>query len=187
MGKYKYRLGSGLAFSEEKDIKMCETFASKGYKLVSVNSFGFYKFERSQPEEVSFAVDYIDKYLKNEELAEYIQIFESGGWNHVCSLGGLHYFKAERDTVSIYTDDITKLHKLEILYKSSVQSTLIGIVITVVCFVFPIILPLYPNFYQQILITTFRGGGVGFSITMGASIITTSRRIAKHKKRSSLS
>ena len=189
MGKYKYKFGNGLAFFEEKDIKMCEDFASNGYKFVSINSFGFYKFERSQPEEVSFAVDYTEKSLKNEELAEYIEIFESGGWNHVYSSEQYHYFKAKRGTVPIYTDDVTKLHKFKMLYKISIQCTIIGIAIMAVAAILSMVMPaysLYFNIYRQLLAGVF-GIGLGLAGTMGIAIIINSRRIANLKKRSSLS
>ena len=186
MSKYKYKLGNGLAFSEEKDTKMCESFASKGYKLVKVTSFGFYKFEPSQPEEVSFAVDYTNKVLKNEELKEYIQIFESSGWSYVCSLETVHYFKAQKGTVPIYTDDSTKLHKLKMLRKISLQCLLIGIAFIAVGSALSIAIPLYFDFYHPIFGATI-GFGIGLASCMLYGLIIHTTRIAKIQKRGSVS
>jgi len=187
----KYRREFGLALSEAQNIKRCEKFASKGYKLVSVNSFGFHKFERSQPEEVSFVVNYTNKPLKNEELAEYIQIFENSDWSYVCSHDGTcHYFKAEKGSTPIYTDDATKLHKFEVLHKDFVKYTIIGITIMALDFALPAITPLYYNPFLQILEIArplLRGSGFSTFIIMVASIFSNNRQIAAFKKNSSLS
>jgi len=125
--KYIYLLSIGLALSENKDIEMCEKMALDGYILVSTNRFGFYKFEAMQAEECDYAVDYSGIERKADDFEEYVKIFESGGWNYVCSSVTFHWFKAPTHTTPIYTDNTGLIQKYEKMHEASFLFMLITI------------------------------------------------------------
>jgi hypothetical protein len=69
-GRFVYIFSNGLAFSEGKDIKICEDMAEQGYVLVSISRWGFYKLERAESQKLSYAIDYSDisRYLKLTQI-----------------------------------------------------------------------------------------------------------------------
>ena len=42
--------------------------------------------------------------MENNDLDEYLSIFESSDWKYICSYEGYHFFKASKGTKPIYTD-----------------------------------------------------------------------------------
>lgn len=50
-------------------------------------------------------------------MADYVELFEAGGWNKVCSSERIHIFSARKGTAPIYTDNDTKYEK----YNSSIN------------------------------------------------------------------
>ena len=125
-GKYIYQLGNGLAFSEGKDVKMFEEMSKNGYSLQNVNVFGFYKFEQSEPKELSYSIDYHSIEKGKENLEEYIEIFENSGWEYVCGDCTIHYFRAPKGTVAIYTDQTNLSDKYNLMKKISVMFVGVG-------------------------------------------------------------
>lgn len=102
MRQTKYMASSGLAFSEGFDMKRLAKKSSKGWHL---QNFGFlgYMLERGKPASVEYELDY------NEQPdAGYFQLFEDAGWEHVCSGGGAHIFRALAGTAKIYSKKADK-------------------------------------------------------------------------------
>jgi hypothetical protein len=101
MMKKRYRFSNGLAFAEEKDLKMLHEKAMKGWKVASFKG-GIYSFEKSTPENVIFTFDYHE--LEEEDEEEYFGLFEGAGWTHITTHAGFHLFKAAPGTTPIYSD-----------------------------------------------------------------------------------
>ncbi|NTU25715.1 DUF2812 domain-containing protein [Bacillus tequilensis] len=108
MKQKKYMMSEGLAFSEEKDMKRLNDMASKGWVLESFAFMG-YKLRKAEPLKLIYSIDYHD--VGEESFAEYIEIFEAGGWEHVCSSQGMHIFSADPGTSPIYSDQFTMREK----------------------------------------------------------------------------
>lgn len=97
MKSTKYMTSSGLAFSEGYDMKRLAKKSAKGWHL---QKFGFlgYTLERGEPMAVEYELDY------NEQPdADYFQLFQDAGWEHICSGGAMHIFRAPEGTAKIYS------------------------------------------------------------------------------------
>lgn len=87
----------------------------KGYKFVRFVFPGFYYFEKCQPEDVVYQLDYAN--YKMEEKRSYLQIFEDAGWEYLFDVWGWSYFRksvenGECDT-SIFSDLESRLALLK--------------------------------------------------------------------------
>ena len=167
--KYLRKLGYGLAFAERKDMEMCEDMAAMGYVLCSVSSLGFYKFERAQPEELSYSVDYVQIKKNSEEFNRYIEIFESGGWTYVCGCDKMHWFRAPRGTTPIYTDNADLAQKYVKMRNLSVWCTVGGGLMAAAAFALTSLLGPFPS-WADLLIRIAGGasGGVALAMSVGA-------------------
>ncbi|MDR4433573.1 DUF2812 domain-containing protein [Bacillus tequilensis] len=108
MKQKKYIMSEGLAFSEEKDMKRLSDLTRKGWVLESFAFMG-YTLRKAEPRKLIYSIDYHD--VGEESFAEYIEIFEAAGWEHVCSSQGMHIFSADPGTSPIYSDQFTMSEK----------------------------------------------------------------------------
>ncbi|MCL2828514.1 MAG: DUF2812 domain-containing protein [Oscillospiraceae bacterium] len=185
-GRHVYMFGNGLAFSEEKDMQFCEELAAEGYALVAVNGFGYYKFKRTQPEAWSFSVDYSDVAPAGDGFADYIAIFQSGGWEYICSCDTIHWFRAPVGTTPIYTDNTSLAQKYEKLRRHSVWSAVTGLAVAVVSFVLLWIFFSSASLPVAILLGVLLGAGIGIALVMGWGIVLNHRRVLRLKKRATI-
>ena len=182
-GRYIYIMGNGLAFFEGRDLQLCEKMAAGGYTLCHVNNLGFYKFERAQPEDCCYSVDFSDLKSCSEGFNEYLTIFEGGGWQYACSYKTFHYFKAPKGTTPIYTDNAGLQLKHEKMRKISLWCTVIGGVVAVVCFALATTFFTYPaSRVVFILLMLAAGAGFGLALAMGWGIILNHRRAVRMRK-----
>lgn len=65
--------------------------------------------EKGKPEDLVYTIDY--HLLEEGERQEYVEMFELGGWEYVCSQYNMHIFKAPAGTKPIYSDNETKKEK----------------------------------------------------------------------------
>ena len=166
MSKYKYRFGNGLAFSEEKDLKMMEDMAKKGFTPIGANSFGFYKFAPSSAEDVDYSMDIFQTRTDLEVFEEYREIFKSGGWEHVFSIDSMHFFKAKKGTTPIYTDRPNESIKYQRLKDISLKGALGALAIAVFLFLLVWLLPM-SRIISSVLVVLgagFFGGGLAMSV-----------------------
>lgn len=132
MPKTKRIMSGGLAFVEQKDMDTLRKMALKGWILKRFHGLG-YEFEGGEPEDVTYNIDY--RNLKNEDPDEYYELFEMAGWEHVCSDGTMHIFKAAQGTKPIYTDTETEKEKYIQLQTFLKYPTTICVIITMILFI----------------------------------------------------
>ncbi|BET53093.1 DUF2812 domain-containing protein [Bacillus subtilis] len=125
MKQKKFMMSEGLAFSEEKDMKKLSDMASKGWLLDSFAVMG-YKLRKAEPRKLIYSLDY--RAVDNDNLDEYLEIFENAGWEHVYSEYTTHIFAAAPGTKPIYSDRSTMIDK----YKQS-EYTLRFIILFMLC------------------------------------------------------
>ena len=77
----------------EKEQRWLEERHRAGWKLVGAMAC-FYRFERCQPEEVVYQLDYSED--GRARRAEYLQLFRDCGWEHVLDNVGYSYFRKRR-------------------------------------------------------------------------------------------
>ncbi|WP_228550978.1 DUF2812 domain-containing protein [Sporosarcina cascadiensis] len=109
MGKTKYMMSAGLAFSEAGDMKKLRREALRGWHLKRFRCAG-YELEKGESEDVIYSIDY--RLLEPNEQDEYFGMFEIAGWTHVCTEYNMHIFKADRGTVPIYSDSESARDKI---------------------------------------------------------------------------
>ena len=178
--RHIYKLGNGLAFSENKDMKLCEEMAAEGYVLTTVNNLGFYKFERAEPEDCVYSVDYTDLTPCAEGFGEYIELFETGGWKHVFSCDGTHWFKAPRGTTPIYTDSASLSEKHAKMRRFSLHVVLGAAPVAAVCFIAAWFVP--PLWISNVLLVS--GAAVaGLGAAMLWAVVLNHRRVLRLEKR----
>ncbi|MCL2566159.1 MAG: DUF2812 domain-containing protein [Defluviitaleaceae bacterium] len=176
--QYIYEIGNGLAFFENKDMKMCEEMAAIGYLLTNVTTLGFYKFERALPQECSYSVDISDIKYDAEEFSEYLKIFEGGGWEYICSSGSIHWFRGSKGAVPIYTDNASLALKYEKMRKLSLWCVISGILVAIAFFALSRIFP-YP---VSLMFLFAMGTGIGLALAMSVGVILNHRLIMRLKK-----
>ncbi|WP_077212880.1 DUF2812 domain-containing protein [Bacillus dakarensis] len=127
MKKTKYIPSGGLAFTEEKDMKILAQYAKKGWMVERFTNFG-YKLVVGEPKNIDYSLDY-----QKGADEEYFLFFEEAGWSHVCSIGDeIHLFCATAGTKPIYTDTPTTIEKYEREKKQMGKSALPLLISTIV-------------------------------------------------------
>lgn len=100
------RMGTGLAFTPEKDLEMFSTMAAQGKQLSGVSAFGW-TFTDAPSEEAIFDLAY-----EAHPAADYVDLFAAAGWTRVLSAGDLHIFKAAPGTPPVHTSDDSRRDEL---------------------------------------------------------------------------
>lgn len=144
----------------------------RGYLLESVTALGFYKFAKGRPSDCSYSVDFSELKKEAEGFDEYLEIFERGGWNYVCSVGALHWFCAPKSTMPIYTDSRNLSQKYERMRRLSIWCAALGVLVAVVFFALARRLP-----YSALLIVF--GLGLGLALVMSVGAILNHRLIKR--------
>ena len=175
--QYIYEIGHGLAFFEEKDIKMCEEFAAHGYRLSSV-IFGLYKFERALPEECDFSVDITDIKATDTDFGDYLEKFAEAGWQYTCSCSALHYFRAPKGQIPMFSDNADLSRKYKKMRSLSVWCVIAGIFTAIGSFLFSRLFPHPISLMFQLLM----GVGIGLSLAMSVGVILNQRLIVRLKR-----
>lgn len=99
----KYIYSKGIAFYPEKEMQLLKRQADEGWQFKKMNQAGFLVFEKGTPEEKDFSVDFFTG--SPNELSEYLVIYEESGWKNISNYKNkYYYFKAERNTPTIYSD-----------------------------------------------------------------------------------
>jgi hypothetical protein len=98
------------AWQDEKEEEWLRSMAQQGYHLVSLSP-GIYTFERGEPRDDVYRLDFI---TSDTDKEEYLQLFADAGWEHVGVLSGWQYFRrtaAAGEPDEIYTDTESKAQK----------------------------------------------------------------------------
>ena len=91
---------------------------AQGWKLKEVSYSSLvvavkYTFEKCQPEQVSYQLDFYP--MKKSERASYLQLFKDCGWEHIADFNGFSYFRKLHSGIEsdaefeIYNDATGKL------------------------------------------------------------------------------
>ncbi|EJR99326.1 DUF2812 domain-containing protein [Bacillus sp. TH22] len=132
MGETKYITSFGIAFSENKDFKKLRKYAAKGWIVKRFKRMG-YELEKGNAEDVIFSLDIRE--LGENDLEEYVEMFELAGWEYVCSSYNMHLFKAKPGTKPIYTDAETKREKIKNVRKPVISTVAISTALLIVSYI----------------------------------------------------
>ena len=103
-------------FEYEEEETFLENQHKNGWKVTGYKLPGFYKFEKCEPEEVTYRIDFTNENGANN--TEYRQMFADNGWEFLWSVNGFSIFRKERASASeanneIFTDNASKLQMLQ--------------------------------------------------------------------------
>lgn len=91
----------------------------EGWKFIKVTGIGQYHFEKCEPEEVIYQLDYNQEGNCNQ--AEYTQMFADCGWEYITTYVGYSYFRkpvaAMNGEEEIFFDDSSKLEMMQRIFK----------------------------------------------------------------------
>ncbi|MBQ4313574.1 MAG: DUF2812 domain-containing protein [Clostridia bacterium] len=152
-------------FEYEKEQDYLREMHRSGYKFVRVKGFGTYHFEKCDPADVVYQLDYNKEGLANKE--EYLQMFEDCGWEYLQDYAGYSYFRkpvSESGVAEeIFCDDDSRLQMMERVIKGRMLPLLI--------LFFCVLLPqLVNNLFalRNYLVAAFLGGIIAVYVVVFA-------------------
>lgn len=163
-------------FEYEKEQEYLRQMHGAGWRFVKVSGFGMYHFEKCQPQDVVYQLDYNQEGLANKE--EYVKMFSDCGWEYIQDYAGYSYF---RKTVSeegvaeeIFCDIDSKLQMMERVMKGRMTPLLV-IFSTVLLPQFVLHLTVYRHYG----VAAFMGGALALYILV---FVQYARKLRQFKK-----
>lgn len=93
-----------------------------GWKFIKTNAFCVYRFEKCEPNEYIYQLDYNPEGIKNK--SEYIQMFNDCGWEYIQDACGYSYFRKEKSKMKgkeeIFCDDTSRLEMMKRVFKGKI-------------------------------------------------------------------
>lgn len=106
-------------FNHQKEEEYLRNQHKAGWKFVKVTGFGSYHFEKCQPEDVVYQLDFNQEGIANKE--EYVKMFADCGWEYIQEYAGYSYFcKKAADMEGeeeIFSDESSRLAMMERVLK----------------------------------------------------------------------
>ena len=128
-----------------------------GWKFIKVSGLGVYHFEKCQPEDVVYQLDYNQEGSANK--AEYIKMFSDCGWDYLQEYVGYSYFRKPAAEMNgeeeIFSDGSSRQDMMKRVY--------MGRVLPLLAIFFAILLPQF--------ISNLVRGNYGIAIVLGAMIM----------------
>ena len=120
----------------EKEQDYLRNEHKKGWKFRHVNLLGMSSFDRCEPEDVVYQLDFNPDGIKNK--SEYIQMFSDCGWEYIQDYVGYSYFRKPVSQMSsedegIFCDENSRIDMIKRVFK--------GRVIPLLCIFFIVIIP----------------------------------------------
>ena len=104
-------------FEYEEEEAFLEKQHKNGWKVVSFKLPGFYKFEKCEPEDMTYRIDFTNE--NGSKNPEYRQMFADNGWEFLWSVNGFSIFRkplAANNTDNsneIFSDNSSRLQMLQ--------------------------------------------------------------------------
>lgn len=100
-------------WNDEKEEEWLREMSGQGWHFKTVEPPGFYVFERGEPIDYVYRLDYL---TGRDDMENYQQLFEDAGWDYLGEMGGWQYFRqevAQGKLQEIYTDNASKVKKYQ--------------------------------------------------------------------------
>ncbi len=116
-----------------------------------ITGIGVYHFEKCEPQDVIYQLDYNKEGLEHKE--EYVKMFEDCGWEYLQDFVGYSYFRKPASETSgaeeIFCDDSSRLQMMDRVFKGRV----LPLVILFSCVLIPcLIREVYVGEYANIVL-----------------------------------
>ena len=145
-------------FEYEKEQDYLREMHKAGWKFVKVKGFGMYYFEKCDPKDVVYQLDFNKDGLAHKD--EYLKMFDDCGWEYIQDYAGYSYFRKavseEGVEEEIFCDEESKFQMM--------QRVINGRMLPLLILFFTVLLPQFISnlFYTpNYLIASFVGGVLG--------------------------
>lgn len=154
--KREFKYFSIVQWKQEQDYLREQH--KKGWKFTEVSGFCSYHFEKAEPEDVIYQLDYNPEGTAHKE--EYIQMFRDCGWEYLQDYVGYSYFRKPvgemQGEEEIFCDDASRLDMIKRVFR--------GRVLPLICLFFCVIIP-------QLYMQSSQNGAVAHVLTVMFSIL----------------
>ena len=110
-----------LIHQYKKEEEYLREMHKSGWRFVRVKGFGTYHFQKCEPEDVVYQLDYNPQ--TKERYDAYLQMFADCGWEHIQDYAGYAYFRKKATLMNgeeeIFNDDDSKVAMMGRRYASS--------------------------------------------------------------------
>ncbi len=134
-------------FDYEKEQDYLRQMHNEGWKFVKVTGVGTYHFEKCQPQDVVYQLDYNQE--GREHKSEYVQMFADCGWEYLIDFAGYSYFRKPAAEMNgdeqIFCDDESRMEMMDRVYKGRFTPLMV-ILFTVLLPQFIFSLTIYDNY-----------------------------------------
>lgn len=117
---------------EEAYLRMMH---NNGWAFTKVGFPGFYHFEKCQPADVVYQLDYNQEGIANKN--NYLQMFQDCGWEYLQDFVGYSYFRKKASEMNgeeeIFCDDFSRLEMIKRVFKGKI----IPLIIIFFCIIIP--------------------------------------------------
>lgn len=114
-------------FQYRQEEEFLSSMHERGWKFTWITFPGFYHFQKCEPKNVAYRLDYNKEGIKNK--TEYVQMFSDCGWEYLFDFWGYSYFYKEGGTTQereeIFCDDASRLDMMKRVFKGRVSLLLI--------------------------------------------------------------
>lgn len=108
---------SGLAFSDQKDMKMLHEYALEGWIFKEMKGLSYILY-KEEPQDLIFS--YTLQKVKKEDMEDFVRFFEEGGWHRIPSKDDTtHFFYAKPGTPPLHTSVETRAVEYQPIFKYS--------------------------------------------------------------------
>ena len=105
-----------------KEEEYLSSMHEQGWRLTKVSFPGFYHFEKCEPENVSYRLDYNQEGIRNKD--EYVKMFADCGWEYLFDFVGYSYFRKEgaagEEREEIFCDDASRLDMMKRVFRGKI-------------------------------------------------------------------
>lgn len=105
-----------------KEEEYLSSMHEQGWRLTKVSFPGFYHFEKCEPENVSYRLDYNQEGIRNKD--EYVKMFADCGWEYLFDFVGYSYFRKAgmdgEEKEEIFCDDESRLEMMRRVFKGRI-------------------------------------------------------------------
>ena len=119
----------------EKEQEYLREKQKAGWKFVKVTGLGTYHFEKCEPEDVIYQLDYNQEGLAHKE--EYVQMFRDCGWEYLQDFFGYSYFRKPMSEAGeeegIFCDDESRLEMMNRVFRGR----LTPLIVIFICILLP--------------------------------------------------
>jgi hypothetical protein len=101
-----------LTWNDKREEGWLEGMADQGWHLASVKAGMFFRFEKGEPRNMVYRLDYTGG--RKIDRGEYLGIFKAAGWEHAAAWSGWQYFRTPKGTgpsPEIFTDRASRISK----------------------------------------------------------------------------